>query len=369
MIRDALADAGVDAGATSATSRRTAPARRSAIRSRSRRSARCSAPGAPAERPLLIGSVKTNIGHLEAAAGIAGLIKVVLALQHGEIPPHLHFETPNPHIAWDAAAARRARRGDAVAAGRRPRIAGVSSFGFSGTNAHVVLEEAPRRRRRRRRRRGRATVAHAVGAHADALRDWRPHAAAVTCDATPTLSLADVCFTPSTGRAAARASAGVVADARRRRAPRSAPLAAGETPPEAIARARAAPSRRRESRFLFTGQGAQYRAWAASSYESRAGVPRGARPLRRAAARRARRGRCSTCCIRRRARRSPLDETAYTQPALFALEYALAELWRSWGVDPAAVLGHSVGEYVAAVRRRRVLARGRRSRWSPRAAA
>src|SRR5690606_982774 len=93
--------------------------------------------------PVLLGSAKTNLGHLEAAAGIAGLIKVALMLEYGEVPPHLHFRTPNPHIAWDELPV-------SVAAGRAkltPRggrlVAGVSSFGFSGTNSHVILESAP----------------------------------------------------------------------------------------------------------------------------------------------------------------------------------------------------------------------------------
>ena len=100
-------------------------------------------PGALPSDRLLVGSVKTNIGHLEAAAGIAGLLKVVLALQHGEIPPQLHLAEPEPVHPVDDAADRRPDGADAVGAGQRPRIAGVSSFGFSGTNAHVILEEAP----------------------------------------------------------------------------------------------------------------------------------------------------------------------------------------------------------------------------------
>ena len=101
----------------------------------------------PRRRPAAVDRLgrRRNIGHLEAAAGIAGLIKAVLALQHGEIPPHLHFREPNPHIAVGRASRSRCRRElDAVAArSTERRIAGVSSFGFSGTNAHVVLEEAP----------------------------------------------------------------------------------------------------------------------------------------------------------------------------------------------------------------------------------
>ena len=98
----------------------------------------------PATGPLVVGSVKTNIGHLEAAAGIAGLIKVVLALQHGRIPPHLHFRNPNPHIPWDDIPVQVTRRWRGLARGASgKRSAGVSSFGFSGTNAHVIIEEAP----------------------------------------------------------------------------------------------------------------------------------------------------------------------------------------------------------------------------------
>ena len=95
------------------------------------------------EEPLLIGSVKTNIGHLETAAGIAGLIKVVLSLQEGQIPPHLHFQRPNPHLSWESLPVRVAAGGQPWPAGSSRRLAGVSAFGFVGTNAHVIVEEAP----------------------------------------------------------------------------------------------------------------------------------------------------------------------------------------------------------------------------------
>ena len=122
--------------------------RRSATRSRCRRSARCSAPGRAADRPLVVGSVKTNIGHLEAAAGVAGLIKVVLALQHGEIPPQPPLRSSRTRTSpGTSSPCDVPDRSDALAgAASGARIAGVSSFGFSGTNAHVVVEEAPRRR-------------------------------------------------------------------------------------------------------------------------------------------------------------------------------------------------------------------------------
>ena len=94
-------------------------------------------------RPLLIGSAKTNIGHLEAAAGIAGVIKVILSLEHETLPKHLHFENPSPHIPWDRLAVEVVKETMPWERNDRPRIAGVSSFGFAGTNAHVILEEAP----------------------------------------------------------------------------------------------------------------------------------------------------------------------------------------------------------------------------------
>ena len=129
--------------ATSDTWRRTGPGHRWAIRSKSRPPAAALGDGRDAGRPLLIGSVKTNIGHLEAAAGIAGVIKVILSLEHEELPKHLHFQNPSPHIPWDRLPVRVVEEATAWERNDRPRIAGVSSFGFSGTNAHVILEEAP----------------------------------------------------------------------------------------------------------------------------------------------------------------------------------------------------------------------------------
>ena len=151
------------------------------------------------ESPLVIGSVKTNMGHLEAAAGIAGVIKVILALQHREIPPHLHFTTPNPHIDW------RNLPLEVAAAGREwlplegRRIAGVSAFGFSGTNAHVVLEEAPEEERERR---GEESGPHLLALSAKSegalqlLADrYRAH-----MDLHPEQELGDICFTANAGR-------------------------------------------------------------------------------------------------------------------------------------------------------------------------
>ena len=134
-------------------SRPTARARCWAIRSRRARWERCWAGHVPPSAPLLIGAVKSNLGHLEAAAGIAGFIKAVLAVHRGHIPANLHFENPNPHIPFENLRLKVVAEPTDWPSTGRPRRAGVSSFGFGGTNAHVVLEQAPARRRSRRRRR------------------------------------------------------------------------------------------------------------------------------------------------------------------------------------------------------------------------
>jgi acyl transferase domain-containing protein/acyl carrier protein len=301
--------------------------------------------GQDREQPLWLGSVKTNIGHLEAAAGVTGLIKLVLALRHREIPPHLHFNTPSPHIPWDDFALRvpTARTPWLPIGGRR--IAGVSSFGFSGTNVHVVLEEAPETEpvHPRSGKRQHAFVLSAKNETALAALARR-HASALT--GRPDDQLADACFTAAVGRAPMPQRAVVLARSMDE-------LCAGLT---ALAEGRSAPvlnmarvNRRDPARvaFLFTGQGAQYAGMAKSLYDQE---PVFRRSLDECAAL------LGTSLERSLldvifgsdGQASVLDETAYTQPALFAVEYALAQLWRAWGVAPDMVMGHSVGELVAA---------------------
>ncbi len=291
------------------------------------------------DRPLRIGSVKTNIGHLEAAAGIASLIKVVLALQHREIPPHLHLENPNPHIRWDEIPIAVPTVLTPWDAG--PRIAGVSSFGLSGSNAHVVLEEAPPARAREaatdRPRHLLPLSAKTDQALADLAKRYQSF-----LGAHPDVPLADVCFTAATGRAHHPCRAALAADSLEEMRDRLAALAepAGEAQP-------AGDGGRPRIAFLFTGQGAQYSGMGRSLYKTqpsfRATLDRCDRLLRRYLDRP-----LVEILYPEIGSRSPLDDTAYTQPALFALEYALAALWRSWGIEPGVMMGHSVGEIVAA---------------------
>ena len=287
--------------------------------------------------PLAIGSVKTNVGHLEAAAGVAGLIKVVLALQHRQIPAHLHLQQRSEHIAWERYAIEIPTALQAWEGVGGRRIAGVSSFGFSGTNAHVVVEQAPE-----------PEVADnpverpwhvlTVSAKSEAALEEMAAAYAERLRGADEDRLADLCYTANVGRAhfGQRLS---VAGATREEMARK--LAGGEG---AVRGAVGAQTRPRVA-FLFTGQGSQYVGMGRQLYE---GSPRFRATLQR----------CETLLRGKLGRgllevmfagsAEELERTENTQPALFALEYALAELWRSWGVEPAAVLGHSVGEYVAA---------------------
>ncbi len=305
------------------------------------------------DAPLSIGCVKTNIGHLEAAAGVAGLIKTALSLQHGERPPHLHFTTPNPLIDWRGLPVRVPTSLEPWPSAGVPRRAGISSFGFTGTNAHVVLEEAPASRPAD----GGSTLSdrplHVLTMSArtgTALRElaarYETHLAGM-----PPAALADVAFTANTGRAQFRHRLAVVAaasnDARRSLASY---LAATPAPDVHVGEGPARP----KVVFLFTGQGSQYAGMGQQLYQTQ--------PVFRAAIDRCEeilRGHLDQPLTKilypagSGASDGPttaalLDETIYTQPALFALEYALATLWRSWGVEPDAVMGHSVGEYVAA---------------------
>ena len=302
------------------------------------------APDRPAERPLLLGTAKTNLGHLESAAGMAGLLKVVLALRHGEIPRHLHLEEPSPRIAWQELPIRVTTEPYAWPRGTRPRVAGVSGFGLSGTNAHVVLAEAPRSEPRE--------------TAPDPDRTWLLPLSATAPEALRELAgryaehlavpgrLADACYMAGVGRDHLEHRLAVVGSSRDELRRALADFAAGSRPSAAFT-GQASSRQRPKVAFVFTGQGSQYAGMGRDLYE--------AEPVFREAL-----SRCATLfddeleqsllevIFPATEDASPIDRTAYTQPALFALEYALCELWRSWGVTPDVVLGHSIGELVAA---------------------
>ncbi|MEW9899307.1 beta-ketoacyl synthase N-terminal-like domain-containing protein [Chitinivorax sp. PXF-14] len=301
--------------------------------------------GRDARQPLLLGALKSQIGHLEAAAGIAGLIKAALCLSHRTIPANLHCDAPNPLIRLDEWRLALPLASQPWPAAEQPR-AGVSAFGFGGTNAHVLLEAAPE-----------AAVPLGPAAvppmHVLALSARNAASLARLCEAyaaelaKPGCDVASLCRSANTRRKHFR-------DARRAVAGRSAAeLAAAlsqATPGQKEDLARPVQAKRGVA-FLFTGQGAQYVDMGRRLFECH--------PEFRAA--------LLDCERLLGERRSPgllallyppagqaaqmdalLAQTEYTQPALFCLEYALARLWLSWGLRPEVVMGHSVGEFAAA---------------------
>ncbi|MGY4866794.1 SDR family NAD(P)-dependent oxidoreductase [Mycolicibacterium elephantis] len=301
-------------------------------------------------RPLLIGSAKTNIGHLEAAAGIAGVIKVILALEHETLPKHLNFETPSPHIPWQRLPVEVVSEAKAWQRGERPRIAGVSSFGFAGTNAHVILEEAP--------------VSGSVSAAPEQSRpDRQSHLLPLSARTSgalvqlaghyrswltshPEATVADVCATAGTGRAHLEHRAALVVNSRESAIELLGALADDRPAPGLMrGEAQEAP----KTAWLFSGQGSQYPGMARELYDTE---PVFAETLDRCAA--------AVADVLEKPLldvifdvESPdsdevLRQTAYAQPALFAVEMGLARLWQSWGFEPDVVLGHSVGQYAAA---------------------
>ncbi|MER7396115.1 SDR family NAD(P)-dependent oxidoreductase [Streptomyces sp. NPDC000151] len=301
--------------------------------------------GRTPERPLLMGTVKTNLGHLEAAAGIAGLMKVVQSLRHEELPAHLHLDARNPQIAWDdllldvPTEARPWRRGE------RPRLAGVSSFGIGGTNAHVIVEEAPPVAAEPGQPSVREPGHHPVALSArtePALRRmverYRIH-----LERHPDACCADVAYSANTGRAHfARRAFFAASDTEDLKAQ----LASWE-PAETPADPRT-PGHDFRTAFLFTGQASQYFGMGAGLYDRqpvfRQAIDACAELLRE------RYGWSLTDVLYARdGDRSLIDRTEYAQPALFSVAYALVSMWRAWGITPSAVLGHSVGELAGAV--------------------
>ena len=291
--------------------------------------------------PLKIGSAKTNLGHLEAAAGIAGLIKVVLSLQHGEIPPSLHLREPNPRIAWNEWPIEIPTRPIRWETGAKPRLAGVSSFGMSGTNVHVVLQEPPAHPRPQLPDRPLHIVTLSARS-ASALRAQARRLAARLSEPDAPL-LPDVAFTENAGRTHFSVRVGLPAASIPELCEGLAAVAGGSREPSVLAEdALEAP----KVAFLFSGQGSQYAGMGRELYETQ---PAFRHVLERCNAILRSDWKASLMeVLFSDAHDRRLDQTLYTQPALFAVEYALAELWRSWGVVPSAVLGHSVGEYAAA---------------------
>ncbi|MHA0287375.1 SDR family NAD(P)-dependent oxidoreductase [Mycobacterium sp. C3-094] len=298
--------------------------------------------GRPADRPLLVGAVKSNLGHLEAAAGIAGFAKAVLALQHNTIPANLGYQTPNPHIPFDKLRLAVVAEHTEWAPAGRPRRAGISSFGFGGTNAHVVIEQAP------------VTVPadvpdetpvttlvvsgrtpQRVAAQAGMLAEWMAGAGAEA-------SLADVAHALNHHRSQHPTFATVAARTRADAITGLHALAAGESAAGVIPAGGVVP--KPGTVFVYSGQGSQ---WAGMGRRLLADEPAFAAAVAEIEPVFVEKVGFSLQEILAEGR--PVSGDAEVQPVLMGLQLALTELWRSYGVHPDAVIGHSMGEVTAAV--------------------
>jgi acyl transferase domain-containing protein/acyl-CoA synthetase (AMP-forming)/AMP-acid ligase II/pimeloyl-ACP methyl ester carboxylesterase len=292
-----------------------------------------------------LGSLKTNIGHLEAAAGIAGLIKTVLCLQHKAIPPNLHFRQLNPLIDLEGTKILIPQKlepwNSAV------RYAGVSSFGFGGTNAHVVLGEGEQETGKREKGKGKRSLhlltlsAKTAPALQDLLLSYQDY-----LESNPAANLADICYTSNIGRIHFNQRLAIAVESKTQLKKDLAFLVAQKAAQSEKGITEEDTRQNQQIAFLFTGQGSQYVNMGYQLYQTQ--------PVFKTAI-----DQCAEIlssyldhpllevlyaehllCL--------LNETVYTQPAIFALEYALTQMWLDWGIKPTALIGHSVGEYVAA---------------------
>ena len=358
VIREALANAGLQAGDIDyIEAHGTGTALGDPIEARAL--ADVFGQGRSSEYPLSVGSVKSNFGHTESASGIAGLIKVVLALQHEKIPPSLHLKKMNPHIDWTGLAISVPSAATSWNRKRGLRAAGVSSFGFSGTNAHVTLSDPPPQEQDASAQSplelGTKLPLQLLPLSArrePALNELVRKYLQVFSE-EPGLDLADVCHTAGTGRSHFEFRLAVVAADLPEAKERLSAFHRGEKHTR-IRSGRSTKSIVPGVVFMFTGQGSQYPGMGRELFETqlvfRRELEKCAEILKPLLDKSVLEVLFADGGELKDESRSPhlLDETQYTQPALFALEYALAAMWRSWGVEPAAVLGHSVGEYVAA---------------------
>ncbi len=293
--------------------------------------------GRPEDDRCVIGSIKTNIGHTEAASGVAGLIKAALCLQQRCIPPSLHFQTPNPNIPWDALRISIPTTVQPWPDDSGPAYAGVNSFGITGTNAHLVLQSPPQVEPR-----SASTAepyllpisAETPEALAAAVEDWRSFLAAPDAPA-----LADIAYSAAVRRTHLEQRLAIVAG----------------TPADAVAQLAEHRTRTASTRlpgqppriaFVFPGQGGQ---WIGMGRELLADEPVFKQTIARCAA--ALQPHVDWSLVEQLTagpERSRLEEIDVVQPVLFAIQVALASLWKAWGVQPAAVVGHSMGEVAAA---------------------
>ncbi|MFF3488526.1 type I polyketide synthase [Streptomyces sp. NPDC002701] len=300
----------------------------------------------PEDRPLWLGSLKSNMGHSQAAAGVAGVIKTVLAMRHAYLPKTLHVDTPSRHVDWSSGGVEVLAEGREWTRGDGPRRAGVSSFGVSGTNAHVILEEAPQERA------GEpgpdpavvgGLVPWVLSAKTAAALERQAVALREAVAARPDADAAAIGWSLVSERSRFEHRAVVLGRGRDDLLNGLAALGDGT---ESAAVVRGAATKPGGVAFMFPGQGSQWAGMGRQLYDT---FPVFARSLDACADALAEWTDWSLLDVVRGAAGAPgLDRVDVVQPALFSVMVSMAALWRSWGVEPAAVVGHSQGEIAAA---------------------
>ncbi|PHS11018.1 MAG: beta-ketoacyl synthase [Blastopirellula sp.] len=298
------------------------------------------------DHPLRIGSVKTNIGHLESAAGVAGLLKLVLSLKNEAIPPHLHLNELNPYIDLESVPVEIPTEPTAWRSAAGSRFAGISAFGFGGTNCHLIVSDyvPPQEDCEPGKTTERPRHVLALNAKNEAALHQLANQYADAIAAAPDSSIADFCYSANSGRSGLDSRQALIVESAEDAIAQLHKLASKSS---ATGNAKPASKRRKQKvAFLFTGQGSQYANMGRELYQSsevfqqtldycadvlkQYDVP------------------LLDILFCDEANKDQINQTAYTQPALFAVEYALFKLWQSWGISPDFAVGHSVGEYVAA---------------------
>lgn len=309
----------------------------------------------PPGNNCVVGSVKTNIGHLESAAGIAGLIKVALSLKHRQIPPNLHFHTPNAKIPFEELRLRVPQTLEPWPCnGNSLLLAGVNSFGFGGTNAHVLVEAAPQNATGEINPKSKiqnqqksflfplsAKSTEALNALALLTHDFLTDE-----DFNPSVSISDICYSASLRRGHHKYRLAIVADSKQDIAEKLAAFLAGETRVGMSCNYVMPPDKKSKLAFIFSGMGGQWWAMGRQMLEKE--------PVFRLVIEQ-----CDRLLreytdwslweeLTRSEETSRIDQTQIAQCSMFSLQVALAALWRSWGITPQAIVGHSVGEVAAA---------------------
>ncbi|MCV7101033.1 type I polyketide synthase, partial [Mycobacterium palustre] len=301
--------------------------------------------GRPADRPLWLGSIKSNIGHTSAAAGVAGVIKMVQAMRHGVMPKTLHVDVPTPHVDWSAGAVCLLTEPQPWAGEGGPRRAGVSSFGISGTNAHVIIEEPPAEPEPEpvvAEHDCEPVVPWSVSARSERALAGQAERLLARLRADPNWDPMDVGWSLATTRSVFEHRAVLVGGDRDALLGGLAAVASGRPDP-AVLVDRARPAGK--TVFAFPGQGSQWLGMGEAPYGR---FPVFAEAFDEAAEALDAHLRLPLRQVMWGSDAETLQSTEFAQPALFALEVALAALWRSWAVTPDVVIGHSVGEIAAA---------------------